>query len=224
MHKYAHIGGNVSLKQLRLVSQICLIIAILSGIALLFVKYNPLFLFLTLWMFHCGFSYSVPPLRLKRFWWGGAVTYTFSTTVPFLTAALAFGITNFLILLISACVFWFGSLSGWTLTHISDRKFDRECDLETPAIRFGVRRCFWLHIVFLFASSFAGMIACVFYSRLYWTALPFLFTMVLSIITGKRVIEDANLEKIRFKAHTIGVSPYWLNITFLTIVYFFVSF
>ncbi|MEE9323770.1 MAG: prenyltransferase [Candidatus Aenigmarchaeota archaeon] len=219
MKMYAHVSGKIPLDKIKNLSRVFLAVTIMTGIVLGLIRNNFLFIILLVWAIHCGFSYSSPPLRLKRFWWGGIVTYTFSTAVIFLTSALAFGANDLLLITLSVFVFWFGSLSVWALTHISDKKFDRKNQVVTPAMKFGLSKALVLHNSFLFISSIFAILVSVLFLKMWWIFSPFIATMILSYLWGKSIIGERDLGVLRKRAHTFGVAPYWLNISFLTMVY-----
>ncbi len=219
MKKYAHISGKISLDKIKKLSRVFLSVTILTGIILSLFTNNPIFIILLIWAVHCGFSYSCPPLRLKRFWWGGIFTYTFSTAVIFLTSALAFGAKDLLLMTLSVFVFWFGSLSGWAFTHISDREFDRKDHVVTPAVKFGSSNALVLHNSFLSVSSIFAILVSVIFLKVWWFFSPFIATLILSYLWGRSIIRERDISILRKRAHTFGVAPYWLNISLLTVVY-----
>lgn len=222
MKKYAHIQGKISLYQLKLASYFFFILILISGISLFFIKNNFIFIFLTLWAIHCGYSYSVPPLRLKRFWWGGIVTYTFSSTVSFLIGAFAFGATSIPIIFLTSLVFWFGSLSAWALMHIPDIKFDKKENIVSPAIKFGKTICIKYYKILFFFSSFFGAFTVLMFFKNYFAIIPFIVSVLLSFHISRLMNGIFKTQKMRHKIYKLSVLPYRLNIIFLTIFYFLV--
>ena len=218
MKKYIHISGKISRRKIRTLMNLFLGLTILFGALLVISKKNLIFAPLTLWAILCGLSYSAPPLRLKRFWWGGMITYTLSTSGVFLTSAFVFGLTKPILMVLTMLVFWCGSLSGFMLAHISDKDFDKSSGLETPPIKFGKERCIWFYVIFVFLSCVFGTITSILFFKPEFIFL-FLLSLLFSIFVSKSIRNEKILEKVRSKAYRLGVIPYRINMISLLLMF-----
>ncbi|MBN2043114.1 MAG: prenyltransferase [Candidatus Aenigmarchaeota archaeon] len=219
MKRYGHITGKIEFRKISRLSSLFLILTIISGLSMAFIKNDLIFLLLTIIAIHCGFSYSSPPFRLKRFWWGGIVSYTLSTSVIFIISVLAFGGADRMIILLSVLVLWFGSLSVWSLSHISDRKFDKKTKIVTPAMKFSKRQLSFLYTIFIAVSSFFGIYVSMFLLGMWWSFIPFTVSFLVSVKPAVSILRENDMNRLRKKAHGPGVMPYRLNVIFLAIIY-----
>jgi 4-hydroxybenzoate polyprenyltransferase len=220
MKTYGHVSGKIPAGRIGYLKWLFFISMFLSGAVLYLMTYNVFLVPLMILALHCGFSYSAPPLRLKRFWWGGIITYTLSTSVVFLISALSFRAGDVALVTLTVLAFWSGSLSGWALAHISDKKYDLEEGITTPAVRFGRERCIRMHTVFALLSCIFASAASYIALGVLFVLIPFAATALISLYSSESVGRETGGGMIRKKSYTLGVSPYWLNMAFLMIIYF----
>lgn len=216
MKGYAHITGTIKRSSLKTAAYLFLLMALATGYALLDIRKDVLLLIIM--AIHCAHSYSAPPLRLKRYWWGGIITYTTYTAVVLLISTSLLGAEPTAAGK-TALAFWLGSLSVWTLTSIPDQAYDKKEGIETPAIKFGAEKCVNLYMLLaLLSITISAAISIVPANNLY-VGLPFLIPASIGMIAYSRMKKEVKSE-IRKQTFNLAILPYRYNMALVTLSYF----
>jgi len=216
MKDYAHITGKIKISGVKIMSGLFLLLSLAAGVALLNLKL--LALPLVIFAVHCAYSYSTPPLRLKRYWWGGIVSYTTYTAVVLLVSATIFG-APLPAAGMAALAFWLGSLSVWTLTSIPDQECDRQEGIETQALKFGAANCMRAYLPLALLSAMVAAAAAVKLAGNPYAGLPFLLPAAIGITAYSRMGKEA-VTGLTKRTFDIAILPYRYNMALVTLSYF----
>lgn len=216
MKKFATVTGKISISKVKEASYITLLLAFFTGGLLILIKKEVLLLVLL--AIHSQYSYSAPPLRLKKYWWGGFATYTMYTGVLILISAIILG-AGTATAAITALAFWLGSLSLWTLAGIPDKTYDKKEGVETPATKFGNERCILAYILLALLSSILSAGIVIKLTNRLDAGLPFLIPAAIGITAYLRMKKEAGI-RISENALSVAKLPYRYNMGLVTLSYF----
>lgn len=216
MQKYAHITGKIKISSVKKASYLFLFMALFAGGALLNIK--PALLPLILLGIHGLYSYSIPPLRLKRYWWGGVATYTTYSAVVLLISAVVLG-AQMETAAIVALAFWLGSLSVWTLTSIPDQEYDKKEGIETQAIKFGAASCISAYLPLVLLSTVIATYAVIKSTGNPYAAAPFLIPTTIGVTAYFRMKKEVEIGMSK-QAFNMAILPYRYNMALVTLSFF----
>lgn len=216
MKNYAHITGKIQFSSLKKATNLFLLMALASGFALYMIKKEVLLLVIL--AIHCAYSYSAPPLRLKRYWWGGIITYTPYTATVLLISAVVLG-AEIETAGVAAFAFWLGSLSVWTLTNIPDQKYDKSEGVETAALKFGTATCISAYLPLALLSTAVSAALVIHTSGSPYIGVPFLIPAAIGVSAYALMKKEAK-HSITKQALNAGFLPYRYNMALVTLSYF----
>ncbi len=219
MRDYAHITGRIKLSSVKKASDLFLFMSLLAGAALLAI--NKVLLPLVILAIHSQNSYSSPPFRLKKYWWGGIVTYTTYTAILFLISASVLG-AEMATAGMAALAFWLGSMSVLMLTNIPDQKYDKREGVETITLKFGVEKCIRAYLPLAMLSSALSAALIVDSAKSLYATLPFLIPAAIAVTAYLRMEEESK-KNITNQTFRLGMLPYRYNMALVTLAYFLIQ-
>lgn len=216
LKNYPHVTGKIKISSVKRLSSIFLLLVLGSGLALFMTK-NELLLLILLAL-NATYSYSVPPLRIKRYWWGGFVTYTPYAAIVLLISAALLGSAQPTATM-TAVAFWIGSLSLWMLGGIPDKRYDKKNGVETPATKFGDEKCINAYLWLSLLSSAISAAIIINSANSFYAGIPFLIPLTIAITAYIRMKKEL-VTGISIQNLQIAILPHRYIMVFVTLAYF----